>query len=73
MKRILITISILCVIFSGSALAQSAKFAAVWTTGSTVVESSACASTFDGFCEIADAFDTDLGVTFATIRVPQAK
>lgn len=54
-------------------MAQSAKFAAVWTDGSTVVESSACASTFDGYCDIADAFDTDLGVTIATIRVPQSK
>lgn len=73
MKRIFYCIAFTSTLFAGAALAQSAKFAAVWTDGTTVVESSACASTFDGFCAIADAFDTDLGVTIASIRVPQSK
>lgn len=56
-----------------SASAQSAKFAAVWTDGGTVVESEACASTDAEFCDEMDAFDADLGVTFTQIRVPQSK
>jgi hypothetical protein len=58
---------------SMSAMAQSAKFAAVWTDGGTVVESTACASTVADFCGALSSFDTDLGITLTQIHVPQAK
>jgi hypothetical protein len=73
MKRFLISIILASAMFSVTAMAQSAKFAAVWTDGGTVVESTACASTEAEFCDGLDAFDTDLGVTVAKIHVPQAK
>jgi hypothetical protein len=73
MKRILLSIILISGFISMGAMAQSAKFAAVWTDGGTVVESSACASTYDGVCEAMVAFDSDIGVTFANIKVPQAK
>lgn len=53
--------------------AQSAKFAAVWTDGGTVVESTACDSTEAEFCGDLPTSDQDLGITFANIKVPQSK
>ena len=73
MKRLIICIVLASAMFSVTAMAQSAKFAAVWTDGSTVVESAACASTDAEFCDEMSDFDADLGVTFTEIHVPQAK
>lgn len=75
MKRFLIGIIIASALFSVTASAQSAKFAAVWTDGATVVESTACASTVADFCSDLGlgAFDSDLGITFTEIHVPRSK
>jgi hypothetical protein len=73
MNRVLIAAAAATTLLAAPAMAQSAKFAAVWTDGGTVVESSACASTEAEFCGEMDDFDADLGVTFTYIRVPQAK
>lgn len=50
----------------------SAKFAAVWTDGATVVRSDAdCDTETEMFCE--DLGSTDVGITIANIKVPQNK
>ena len=57
MKRLFILA--LLIMFSGTAMAQSAKFAAVWTDGGVALESQACDSTIAGFCGLFDDFDSE--------------
>lgn len=74
MKRVLIYIVFLSAMFAGSAMAQSAKFAAVWTDGSSVVRAEACAEANMTYCEEGIGTDDDqVGTTLATIKVPQSK
>ena len=78
MKRLLICAAALATAFAGSAIAQSAKFAAVWSDEAKVIVASAAAEcdnaddpTTDG-CQDFDS-DNNAGYTMATIRVPQGK
>jgi hypothetical protein len=75
MKRILISVVLASAMFSVGAMAQSAKFAAVWTDGSTVVRAEACAEVnMAAYCEEGIGTDDDqVGLTLATIKVPQSK
>lgn len=60
--------------FSVGVMAQSAKFAAVWTDGSTVVRAEACADANMEYCAAGIGTDDDqIGLTMATIKVPQSK
>lgn len=79
MKRLLICVAALATAFAGSAMAQSAKFAAVYEDRDSyiIVKSDACASTEEAYCNdlgIDVAGDSDEVVWgAATIRVPQNK
>lgn len=73
MKCMTIAAAAAVAFLSGPVMAQSAKFAAVWTDGSTMVESMACDATYADFCDEMVAFDADLGVTMTEIHVPQSK
>lgn len=77
MKRLLASIVLISALFAGSAIAQSAKFAAVYndTIDPTFVLSEACATT-DGsnYCGATGAADDNSVLSeFAAIKVPQAK
>ncbi len=78
MKRILISVVLASAMFSVGAMAQSAKFTAVYSDSAELIRSEACADagTLDG------SYCTDLGLgntgevvatTMATIKVPQSK
>lgn len=73
MKRVLISIILTSAMFSIGAMAQSAKFAAVWTDGLTVIKSEACATTEDSFCDEIIDTGAQFGATMAYIKVPQSK
>jgi hypothetical protein len=73
MKRILISLVLASAMFSVGAMAQSAKFAAVWTDGLKVVKSEACDSTEDNFCDAITNTGAQFGTTLANIKVPQSK
>ena len=75
MKRLLICAAALATAFAGSAMAQSAKFTAVYTEGGEVVGSEACDATagYDTFCDEIENTGADFGYTLANIRVPNAK
>ncbi len=70
MRRLFILFTL--VLFAGSALAQSAKFAAVWSEEPVAIASTACASTED-VCGDLSFFDQNAGYTMAKIRIPQSK
>ena len=77
MKRFLICIVLVSAMFSVTAMAQSAKFAAVWSDDPELIRSEACADAGtlnDVYC---DDLNLDSGevtaITTATIKVPQAK
>ena len=72
MKRLLILIGMITIFAAGNALAQSSKFAAVWSENPVAVQSTACASTED-VCGDLSFFDENAGYTMANIRVPQSK
>ena len=73
MKRILISLVLASAMFSVGAMAQSAKFAAVWTDGLKVVKSEACDSTEANFCDAITNTGAQFGTTLANIKVPQSK
>lgn len=78
MKRVLISIVLASALFSTGAMAQSAKFTAVYkdTVDSTFVRSEACSSTEENYCEALGVTDSDSNEVlagFATIKVPQSK
>lgn len=75
MKRLITSVVLATTLFSVGAMAQSAKFAAVWTDGTTVVRSEACATTSGDYCTEAGLSNTGetVGLTMATIKVPQSK
>ena len=58
---------------SGSVLAQSAKFAAVWSEDPVAIEATACDTTEAGLCGSLAVQDANAGYTMAQIRVPQSK
>ena len=62
--------------FSVTAMAQSAKFTAVWDKSAEVVRSDACSSPIANYCSdlgIGSSDSDEVATTMATIRVPQAK
>ena len=61
MKRLLLSLAIACVMFAGSAMAQSAKFTAAYkdTDDGTFVRSEACSSTIADLCEDLGVDDND--------------
>ena len=78
MKRILISIVLASAMFSVTAMAQSAKFAAVWSDNPELIRSEACADAGT----LNDDYCNDLGLgntcevtatTMASIKIPQAK
>lgn len=73
MKRLLTIVILASAIFSTGAMAQSAKFAAVWTDGLKVIKSEACASTEATFCDAITDTGAQFGATLANIKVPQSK
>ena len=73
MKRLLISLVLTSAMFSVGAMAQSAKFAAVWTDGVKVIKSEACDSTEDNFCDEITNTGAQFGYTLANIKVPQSK
>ena len=73
MKRILISLAIASTLFAGSAMAQSSKFAAVWSDDAIALESTACASTEAEACGSLGPLDMNAGYTVTTIRAPQGK
>ena len=76
MKRLLISIVLASAMFSVGAMAQSAKFAAVYDKNAQFVRSDACSSTVATFCEglgISSNANDAVATTMATIKVPQAK
>lgn len=76
MKRLLVLVVLSSAMFSIGALAQSAKFTAVYDDSAEVVRSDACSSTVAGFCEALNIGSNDsdeVATTIATIKVPQAK
>jgi hypothetical protein len=76
MKRLFISvlsIFLISLTFSVNAVAQSSKFAAVWSEEAMALEVTACASTEADFCDPLSNFDQTAGYTMANIRVPQAK
>jgi len=73
MKRLLISVALASTMFSVGAMAQSAKFAAVWTDGLKVIKSEACASTEAAFCDAITNTGAQFGATMANIKVPQSK
>ncbi len=73
MKRLLISIVLASTMFSVGAMAQSAKFAAVWTDGLKVIKSEACDSTEENFCDAITNTGAQFGATLASIKVPQSK
>lgn len=73
MKRLLISILLISVVFSATAIAQSSKFAAVWSENPIALAVTACDSTESLFCGGLSDFDETAGYTMANIRVPQSK
>ena len=78
MKRLITSIVLASTMFSVGAVAQSAKFTAVYkdSVDSTFVRSEACSSTEENYCEALGLTDSDSNEVlagFATIKVPQAK
>lgn len=76
MKRLIISVVLASAMFSVGAMAQSAKFTAVWDKTAQVVRSDACSSTETGFCDnlgISDNDSDEVATTMAYIKVPQAK
>lgn len=73
MKRLIISLVLASAIFSTGAMAQSAKFAAVWTDGLKVIKSEACDSTEENFCDEITDTGAQFGATMANIKVPQSK
>ena len=73
MKRLLTGVVLASAMFSVGAVAQSAKFAAVWTDGMKVIKSEACDSTEDNFCDAITNTGAQFGATLANIKVPQSK
>ena len=78
MKRLVISILTASVMFAGSAMAQSAKFAAIYEDGddAIIVKSDACDSTVLNYCSDLGLSDWDEDAVAwgaATIRVPQHK
>ena len=73
MKRLLISLVLTSAVFSVGAMAQSAKFAAVWTDGLKVIKSEACDSTEENFCDDITDTGAQFGATLANIKVPQSK
>jgi len=77
MKHVLTSIVLASAMFSTGAMAQSAKFAAVWSDSAELIRSEACTET-----GLDDSYCSDLGLgntgevvatTMATIKVPQSK
>jgi hypothetical protein len=76
MKRFIISTILASLLLSFGAMAQSAKFTAVYDTSAEVVRSDACSSTVENFCEALNIGSNDsdeVATTIATIKVPQAK
>lgn len=76
MKNLLITSVLATALLSFGAVAQSAKFTAVYNDSAEVVRSDACSSTVENFCDqlgIGSNDSDEVASTIATIRVPQAK
>jgi len=76
MKNLLITSVLASALLSFGAVAQSAKFTAVYNDSAEVVRSDACSSTVENFCDelgIGSNDSDEVASTIATIRVPQAK
>ena len=73
MNRFIIAAVAATTFCAGPAMAQSAKFAAVWTDGLKVVESQDCATTSGTFCDAIQSTGADFGTTVANIKVPQSK
>ena len=76
MRRLLIAFVLVSTMFSVSAMAQSAKFTAVYDKTAQFVRSDACSSTVANFCEALSISSNDsdeVATTMATIKVPQAK
>jgi len=73
MKRFIVSVVLASMMFSVGAMAQSAKFAAVWTDGLKVIKSEACDSTEANFCDAITDTGAQFGATLANIKVPQSK
>jgi len=76
MNRLLFAVLAASAFFSASAMAQSAKFTAVWNKSAEVVRSDACSSTVENFCDglgIGSNDSDEVATTMATIKIPQAK
>lgn len=74
MKRILISIALASTLFSISAMAQSAKFAATYSDEPSLsVSAFATCSSTDGTPTVCHASASDSGHTLAVIKVPQDK
>jgi hypothetical protein len=78
MKRLLICIVLASAMFSVTAMAQSAKFAAVWSDDPELIKSEACADAGtlnDVYCDDLNLGNTGevTATTMATIKVPQSK
>ena len=78
MKRLLIALAAGSLMFAGAAMAQSAKFAAVWSDEAKVIVAyadAACDNATDPDTDGCRDFESDnnAGYTMATIRVPKGK
>ena len=76
MNRVLLAAMAAAAFFSADAMAQSAKFTAVWDKTAQVVRSDACSSTVENYCAnlgISDSDSDEVATTMAKIRIPQAK
>jgi hypothetical protein len=77
MKRLLTSVVLASAMFSAGAMAQSAKFAAVWDDGANIITSVACedTETMDvSYCDdLGLTGGTAVGMEMATIKVPQSK
>jgi len=73
MNRVLIAAIAATTLCAGPVMAQSAKFAAVWTDGLKVIQSKDCETTSGTFCDDIELAGADFGTTIANIKVPQSK
>jgi hypothetical protein len=73
MKTLTSLVAIATLAASGSVLAQSAKFAAVWSENPVAIQATACDTTEAGLCGSLAVQDANAGYTMAQIRVPQSK
>lgn len=76
MNRLLFAALAALTLFSATAMAQSAKFTAVWDDTAEFVRSDACSSTVTNYCAglgISDHDSDEVATTMAKIRIPQAK